>query len=91
MIENGEGLFLWQVGNKVRKERLKRKWTIDVLAKKSGYSKSMLSQVENGLNSLSLQGFFSLCKILNIDLAELIKAKPTIECPRCQGSGAICN
>lgn len=63
------------VGQKIKALRTERKLTLDGLAKASGVSKSMLSQIERGLTNPTLATIWSLTQSLGIDISSLL-AKP---------------
>ncbi|WP_286830748.1 MULTISPECIES: helix-turn-helix domain-containing protein [Kordiimonas] len=60
------------VGQKIKALRSREKLTLDGLAKRSGVSKSMLSQIERGLTNPTLGTLWSLTQSLGIDLASLL-------------------
>lgn len=60
------------VGQKIKALRTEHKLTLDGLAKKSGVSKSMLSQIERGLTNPTLATLWSLTQSLGIDIASLL-------------------
>lgn len=60
------------VGQKIKALRTAEKLTLDGLAKMSGVSKSMLSQIERGLTNPTLGTLWSLTQSLGIDLASLL-------------------
>lgn len=77
------------LGRAIRDARLKCDMTIAQLAQRMGYSKSMISQVENGINAISLGQAFVAARILGLDLNKIANAKPRKVCPRCKGKGHI--
>lgn len=60
------------IGQKIKTLRSEHKLTLDQLAKKSGVSKSMLSQIERGLTNPTIATLWSLTQSLDIDIAELL-------------------
>lgn len=60
------------IGQKIKTLRSERKLTLDQLAKLSGVSKSMLSQIERGLTNPTLATIWSLTQSLGIDIADLL-------------------
>ncbi|WP_417451796.1 helix-turn-helix domain-containing protein [Kordiimonas sp.] len=60
------------VGQKIKALRAERKLTLDGLAKASGVSKSMLSQIERGLTNPTLATIWSLTQSLGIDISTLL-------------------
>ncbi|TNE61910.1 MAG: XRE family transcriptional regulator [Alphaproteobacteria bacterium] len=64
------------VGQKIKALRSERKLTLDQLAKASGVSKSMLSQIERGLTNPTLGTLWSLTQSLGIEIASLLNEAP---------------
>jgi len=60
------------IGQKIKALRAERKLTLDQLAKSSGVSKSMLSQIERGLTNPTLATIWSLTQSLEIEIADLL-------------------
>lgn len=60
------------IGQKIKALRSEHKLTLDQLARNSGVSKSMLSQIERGLTNPTLATVWSLTQSLGIDIAELL-------------------
>jgi XRE family transcriptional regulator, regulator of sulfur utilization len=60
------------IGLKIKAHRSEHKLTLDQLAKASGVSKSMLSQIERGLTNPTLATVWSLTQSLGIDIADLL-------------------
>jgi len=60
------------IGQKIKALRSERKLTLDQLAKTSGVSKSMLSQIERGLTNPTLATVWSLTQSLGIEIADLL-------------------
>jgi transcriptional regulator with XRE-family HTH domain len=65
------------IGQKIKALRNARKLTLDQLAKNSGVSKSMLSQIERGLTNPTLATIWSLTQSLEIDIADLLSEAKT--------------
>jgi len=61
-----------QIGPHIQAVRKGRQLTLDDLAKSSGVSRSMLSQIERGQANPSLATVWALCNALKIDISELI-------------------
>lgn len=61
------------IGVKIKSLRSELKLTLDQLAKASGVSKSMLSQIERGMTNPTVATLWSLTQSLNIDIAELLR------------------
>ena len=60
-------------GTAVRQRRKEQKMTQAALASKAGISRSYLSDVERGQESISLERADRIAKALNCDLADLLK------------------
>ncbi|NVJ97513.1 MAG: helix-turn-helix transcriptional regulator [Alphaproteobacteria bacterium] len=60
------------VGRRIKALRAQENLTLDGLAKMSGVSKSMLSQIERGLTNPTLGTLWSLTQSLGIDIASLL-------------------
>ncbi|WP_417316665.1 helix-turn-helix domain-containing protein [Emcibacter sp.] len=60
------------VGRKIKELRAARKMTLEQLAKASGVSKSMLSQIERGRTNPTVATLWSLTAPLDIALADLL-------------------
>ncbi|MEX0299090.1 MAG: helix-turn-helix domain-containing protein [Kordiimonas sp.] len=60
------------IGLKIKTLRNERQLTLDQLAKQSGVSKSMLSQIERGLTNPTLATVWSLTQSLGINIASLL-------------------
>lgn len=54
------------IGNKIRKSRLRRKFTLDYLSRRTGLSKSFLSQVERNLTQASVTSLKKIAHELGI-------------------------
>jgi transcriptional regulator with XRE-family HTH domain len=79
------------LGPYLKHKRLHKGMTLSQLAFRAGLSKSMVSQVENGLNSISLQSLIALSQILHVDLNEVLRRKIPQRCPTCKGDGFVRN
>ena len=65
-----------QIGDKVRDARKEKKLTLDQLAKLSGVSKSMLSQIERGQANPTFATLWSLTQSFGMDIYELLEGAP---------------
>jgi transcriptional regulator with XRE-family HTH domain len=63
-----------QLCRRVRELRAERNWSLDALAKASGVSRSMLSQVERGRANPTLAVAFRIARAFGMPLAELVEA-----------------
>lgn len=88
-MANPHKLFLRDLGLHIKRQRMTRNFTIERMAARAGLSKSMISQVENGHNSLSLNSLIILAKLLRLDMNEILKNKFPRRCPLCRGIGTI--
>ncbi|MBB4840281.1 transcriptional regulator with XRE-family HTH domain [Sphingomonas kyeonggiensis] len=66
-----------QIGPYIQTYRKARSLTLDDLARLSGVSRSMLSQIERGQANPSLATVWSLANALGVDISELIAGKVT--------------
>jgi len=57
----------------LRKERIRRKISLNRLAEKAGLSRSMVSYVERGMRNPTLDTAFRIAGALNVDLWRMIK------------------
>ena len=62
---------LTELGNQIRKERLKRQLTLEKLSKMTGLSKSFLSQVERGLAEPSITSLKKISKEFGFSVVNL--------------------
>ncbi len=59
------------LGKKLKAARRERGYSLEELARRTGFSKSFLSQVENGKNSPSISGLTKITQALGIALSEV--------------------
>lgn len=78
-----------ELGLAVRAARFRKDWTVEKLAKVTGYSKSMISQCENSMNSISIEGLVRLARVLQFDLEQALGLRKWRTCKRCHGTGRI--
>ena len=67
---------------RIKQQRKKQNWTLEQLAKLSGVSRSMLSQIERGKANPTLAVTCKIAEAFNISIAELIEepwTQPLIE------------
>lgn len=81
--------FWVNAGSVLRRARLKRGWTVARVAQKTSYSKSMISQVENGNIGMPAERLFYHARILSVDLSKVSLFKLPSVCPQCRGEGVI--
>ena len=63
-------------GARLRELRLKRGWTLEELACRSGLSKAFLSRLESGGRQASIAAALTLSRIFNVSLASLFESQP---------------
>ena len=61
------------LGPVLRKERKKRKLTLKVVAEKAGISQGFLSQIENDVNSPSVDTLVNICSAVGIEPSYVLK------------------
>jgi transcriptional regulator with XRE-family HTH domain len=66
-----------QIGPFILQFRKRQAMTLDTLAKASGVSRSMLSQIERGQTNPTLAIVWALADALKVDVSELIGVKPS--------------
>lgn len=66
-----------QIGPFILQFRKQQAMTLDTLAKLSGVSRSMLSQIERGQTNPTLATVWALANALKVELSELIGARPS--------------
>jgi DNA-binding NtrC family response regulator len=62
-----------RIGERIKKYRLERDWTIARLAAQTSLSKSLISQIENAKNSASLFSLAKIARSLNVRLTDLVQ------------------
>ncbi|MBE6403890.1 MAG: helix-turn-helix transcriptional regulator [Lentisphaeria bacterium] len=67
-----------ELGANVKRERIKRNWTQDELAKFCGVSKAMLSQVESGKVNPTIGTLWKIASALEVELNFLLRGKPEV-------------
>lgn len=60
-----------ELGEKLRAERLLRKWTLDIASQKTGVARSTLSKIENGIMSPTYDMLQRIAAGLSVDLAHI--------------------
>jgi DNA-binding response OmpR family regulator len=68
-----EGHINRAIGKRIKNYRIHHRWTLAELAKKTHLSKSLISQLENGKNSASLQTLSKISRSLKIRVADLVQ------------------
>ena len=64
--KNMEGAFLLEISKRIKNKRIEKRLTLQELADKSGVSKGLISQIENGRSIPSLPVMFSIIQSLEI-------------------------
>lgn len=77
-----------QIGPYIKAFRKRRSLTLDDLARVSGVSRSMLSQIERGQANPSLATVWALAGALKVDISELIVGQVTERQPEIQLASA---
>jgi len=65
-----EGAFLLEISKRIKEYRLEKRLTVQELADKSGVSKGLISQIENGRSIPSLPVLFSIIQSLEVALGD---------------------
>ena len=63
---------LLEVGRRIRHLRQSRRLTLQALSEQCGLSVGFLSQIERGLSSFSVPSLRSICRALDVSLAEVL-------------------
>ena len=69
---------LLEISQSIRKLRLQQNLTVDQLAKKSGFSKGFISQVENFRITPSLKALNAISAALGVPLAAVLTSDPAV-------------
>lgn len=64
---------LIDLGNRIRKRRMEKKLSQEMVAEKAGISTNTVSRIEGGYSAMSIQIFIKLVQILDMDANELLK------------------
>jgi transcriptional regulator with XRE-family HTH domain len=75
-------------GAQLRELRLKRGWTLEELACRSGLSKAFLSRLESGGRQASIAAALTLAGVFNVSLASLFESQLE-PCVIVRGAGAV--
>lgn len=62
-----------KIGKIIRNARLYKRMTMKDLGKLTGYSEVAIHNYETGARGMSLETFFSICQILDLDINEVQK------------------
>lgn len=69
---NKEQIYLKKIGKKIKKERMKNNLTLAECAKQIGKSETFLCKIENGEKDYSLKMLEKICKILNVEIIDIL-------------------
>jgi transcriptional regulator with XRE-family HTH domain len=81
-----------QLGERLRRLRASRDWSLDALATSSGVSRSMLSEIERNKANPTLMVAYRIARAFNMTLGELVESpgnSPTIQTVRANDRGQI--
>ncbi|MDO8795212.1 MAG: helix-turn-helix transcriptional regulator [Vicinamibacterales bacterium] len=67
-----QGLY-GQLGATVRRLRVERGWTQDVMADRSGLHRAHIGEIERGETNVTLQTLKTLADTLNVRITDLLK------------------
>ena len=70
MENNLQGAFVMEVSKRIKLKRIEKRLTLQELADKSGVSKGLISQIENGRSIPSLPVMFSIIQSLDTGLSD---------------------
>ncbi len=70
-----------RLANRLKEERATKGLSLDALAKLSGVSRSMLSQIERGESSPTVASLWNLTRALNVDFSTLLDQESEPEHP----------
>ena len=62
-----------QIGAKMRKLRLKRGWSQDVFADKSGLNRAHVGEIERGESNVTIQTLKIVADTLKVRIADLVE------------------
>lgn len=65
-----EGAFLLEISKRIKEHRLEKRLTVQELADRSGVSKGLISQIENGRSIPSLPVLFGIIQSLEVALGD---------------------
>ncbi|NOR62713.1 MAG: helix-turn-helix domain-containing protein [Rhodobacteraceae bacterium] len=70
-----------RLASRLKEERAAKGLSLDALAKLSGVSRSMLSQIERGESSPTVASLWNLTRALNVDFSTLLDQESELEHP----------
>ncbi len=65
-----EGAYMLEISKKIKKRRLEKELTVQELAVRSGVTKGMISQIENGRSIPSLPVLFKIISALDLAISD---------------------
>ena len=66
-----ESVYNEKIGKIIRNARLDKRMTMKDLGKLAGYSEVAIHNYETGTRGMSLETFFNICQILDLDVNEV--------------------
>lgn len=78
---NNRGEITTRLAERLKEERAAKGLSLDALAKLSGVSRSMLSQIERGESSPTVASLWNLTRALNVDFSTLLDQEVESEHP----------
>jgi transcriptional regulator with XRE-family HTH domain len=74
-----EGFFILEVGRRIKEKRLDKRMTLQELGDKSGVSKGLVSQIENGRTIPSLPVMLAIIQSLEIEVSAFFQGLSLLE------------
>ena len=74
-----EGVFILELGRRIKQKRLEKRMTLQELADKSGVSKGLVSQIENGRSIPSLPVMLGIIQSLEVEVSEFFQGLSLLE------------
>ncbi|TDE09015.1 helix-turn-helix domain-containing protein [Dyadobacter psychrotolerans] len=74
-----EGFFILEVGRRIKQKRLEKRMTLQELADKSGVSKGLVSQIENGRSIPSLPVMLGIIQSLEVEVSAFFQGLSLLE------------
>lgn len=66
-------------GHNLRERRLKKGWTLEELAERSGLSKPFLSRLESGNRQASIAAVLTLSQVFGVSMASMFETLPVLD------------
>lgn len=74
-----EGFFILEVGRRIKQKRLDKRMTLQELGDKSGVSKGLVSQIENGRTIPSFPVVLSIIQSLELEVSDFFQGLSLLE------------